>query len=124
MNNKQEYPWPEKGDQLFTSGQDWWHNACLNYLHQGCTVLKNADIIENIMKVHTVVKKSKADIMDLVFTQNIKGKAAQFGKDMRISADTRFIFTEGDIANVMISILNAPMIADSLTKFLGAQNRG
>ncbi len=24
-------PWPQKGDQLFTSGDDWWHNACLNY---------------------------------------------------------------------------------------------
>ena len=22
----------EKGDQLFISGRDWWHNACLNYL--------------------------------------------------------------------------------------------
>ena len=25
-------PWPEKGDQLFTSAEDWWHNACLNYM--------------------------------------------------------------------------------------------
>jgi hypothetical protein len=24
--------WPEKGDLLFTSGDDWWHNACLNYM--------------------------------------------------------------------------------------------
>lgn len=23
---------PEKGDLLFTSGDDWWHNACLNYM--------------------------------------------------------------------------------------------
>jgi hypothetical protein len=26
-----ELPWPEKGDRLFQSGDDWWHNACLNY---------------------------------------------------------------------------------------------
>jgi len=26
-----ETPWPEKGDKLFDSGDDWWHNACLNY---------------------------------------------------------------------------------------------
>jgi hypothetical protein len=23
--------WPKKGDKLFASGDDWWHNACLNY---------------------------------------------------------------------------------------------
>jgi hypothetical protein len=28
-----EYPWSEKDDRLFQSGDDWWHNACLNY---GC----------------------------------------------------------------------------------------
>ncbi len=26
-----EPPWPEKGDKLFDSGDDWWNNACLNY---------------------------------------------------------------------------------------------
>jgi len=25
-------PWPKKGDQLFKSDVDWWHNACLNFL--------------------------------------------------------------------------------------------
>ena len=24
-------PWPHKGDKLFKSGTDWWHNAGLNY---------------------------------------------------------------------------------------------
>jgi hypothetical protein len=26
-----EPTWPEKGDKLFSSGDDWWNNACLNY---------------------------------------------------------------------------------------------
>lgn len=25
-------PWPRKGDKLFKVDDDWWHNACLNYL--------------------------------------------------------------------------------------------
>lgn len=25
-----DFPWPRKGDKLFTSEDDWWHNACLN----------------------------------------------------------------------------------------------
>jgi len=24
-------PWPKAGDILFQSGNDWWHNACVNY---------------------------------------------------------------------------------------------
>ena len=37
MNDKEidfsstEIPWPQKGDVLFDSGDDWWNNACLNY---------------------------------------------------------------------------------------------
>lgn len=27
-----EPPRPRKGEVLFTSGNDWWHNACLNYM--------------------------------------------------------------------------------------------
>lgn len=26
-------PFPQEGDQLFISGDDWYHNACLNVLH-------------------------------------------------------------------------------------------
>jgi hypothetical protein len=25
-------PWPRKGDHLFKGDDDWWHNACLNFL--------------------------------------------------------------------------------------------
>lgn len=25
-----DFPWPRKGDKLFTSEDDWWHNACLD----------------------------------------------------------------------------------------------
>jgi hypothetical protein len=31
-------PWPRKGDQLFKADVDWWHNACLNYLHDDWTL--------------------------------------------------------------------------------------
>ncbi len=91
---------------------------------QGCSVLKNSDIIEDIIKVHTVLKKFKADIIDLVFAQNVEGKAPQFGKDMGISANTRFVFAHSHITDVMVPILNAPMIADGLTKLLSPQNKG
>jgi hypothetical protein len=33
MRLKDSIPWPQEGDQLFTSNGDWWHNACLNFVH-------------------------------------------------------------------------------------------
>ena len=35
--------------------------------HQGCSVLKDTDIIENVIKVHAVFKEFKTDILDIVF---------------------------------------------------------
>ena len=31
MEDDTPIPWPQKGDRLFISGNDWWNNACLNY---------------------------------------------------------------------------------------------
>jgi hypothetical protein len=28
-------PLPSEEDKLFDTGEDWWHNACLNYMHDG-----------------------------------------------------------------------------------------
>jgi hypothetical protein len=91
---------------------------------QGCSVLKDADIIKDIIKVHTVFKEFKADVFNVVFAQDVEGKTSQFSKDMRISADTRFVFAHGHIADVVISVFNAPMIADSQTKLTSAQEDG
>ena len=50
--------WPEKGDLLFTSGDDWWHNACLNYLDDDWELYvigykKAADfLVEKIKETH------------------------------------------------------------------------
>ena len=31
-------PLPSKDDKLFTTAEDWWNNACLNYSHNGWTL--------------------------------------------------------------------------------------
>jgi hypothetical protein len=42
--------------------------AAVNAAHeQGCSVLQYTDIVEDIIQVHTVIEKLKADIFDLVF---------------------------------------------------------
>jgi hypothetical protein len=54
---------------------------------QGCSVLKNTDIIENPIKVHTIVEQLKADILHVVVAQNVQGETPQFGKQVRIVSD-------------------------------------
>jgi len=99
-------------------------NARLSIWVQGCSILKNPDIIEYSIKVHTVLKKLKTNIFDIVFTQNVEGKTSQLGEDIRINPNTRFIFAHRHIADIMVSVLYAPMIADGLTQLLSVQNDG
>lgn len=91
---------------------------------QGCSVLKDTDIIEDIIKVHRVLEEFKADIFDLVLAQDVEGKTSQFGEDMGMRPYPRFVFAHGHITNMVISIFNAPVMADSLTKLLGTQDKG
>jgi len=48
----------------------------------------------------------------------------QLSENMGINPDTRFVFTHSHVADMMISILDAPMIVDGVTKLLSAQNDG
>jgi hypothetical protein len=91
---------------------------------QGCSMLKDSDIIEDVIKAHTFVKESKTDIFDLVFTQNVEGRTSQLGGDMGINPNTRFIFAHGHVTDMMIAILNVPMMANGVTKLLSPQNDG
>ena len=89
-----------------------------------CSVLKDSAILEDIMEVDRSVKEFKADVFDVVCSENIEGETSQFGKDMRIGANARSGFPQRHIADIMISILNAPVISDGLTEVLGTQPSG
>ncbi len=56
-------------------------------------MLKEAVIVEDRLKVHSILKAFKTDIGEVIMPQNVEGKTAQFGKDIRINADTRCILT-------------------------------
>jgi hypothetical protein len=50
-----EQKWPEKGDKLFASGDDWWHNDCLNYVSDDWELYiggykKAGDVLVNYIK--------------------------------------------------------------------------
>ena len=59
----------------------WWtgvgmqRKAAAQVLAQGCSVLKDPVIIENMLEIHAVFKESLADIRNLIVTEDIKSKA-------------------------------------------------
>jgi len=67
------YDKAEKGDEIWAQCV-----RCTNFspdvrnkilkAAQGCSVLKNSLIIENIIQVHAIVKKRRTDIFDIVFS--------------------------------------------------------
>ena len=50
--------WPQEEDKLFVAGEDWWHNACLNYLGDDWELYVNgykqaADaLVEHVKQIH------------------------------------------------------------------------
>ena len=81
-------------------------------------------IVEDILEIDSIIKEFKADIFDIVCTENIESETSQFGKDMRVGANARSVFPHRHIADIMISMLDPPMISDGLTEVLGTQPRG
>ena len=49
---------------------------CQASLEQGCSVLRHADIVQNVVQVHAIVEQLQAHVLDLVGPQDIEGKAA------------------------------------------------
>jgi hypothetical protein len=50
----------------------------------------------------------------LIEAQDIGGEAAQAGEDAGVCADARLVFVEGNIAEMVVAVFDAPVVADSL----------
>ena len=50
----------------------------------------------------------------MIEAQDIGGEAAQAGEDAGVCTDTRPVFVEGDIAQMVVAVFNAPVVADGL----------
>jgi hypothetical protein len=63
------------------------------------------------------------DVGDTVSAQDVQGKAAKLGNTGRLGSNAAGVLAEGDIANVVIAMLHAPMTTDRLAKGFGVQCR-
>src|SRR3972149_2766105 len=89
---------------------------------QGCSVLFNSGIIQDVVDVQGVFEQFQAHVFDMVGSENVESKAAQFGEDVRIGSNARLVFAESYISDIVIAILYVPMIAYALTKGFGAES--
>ena len=88
--------------------------------NQGCSVLPHTDVVQDVVEIHAVVEQLQTHVFHIVGTKDVEGKASKPGEDMGVGSDARFVFPHSDISDIMVSILNAPMISDALAEFLGA----
>jgi len=89
---------------------------------QGCSVLLDSDIIQDVIQFHTIPEQLHTRVFDAVGSENVESKAAQLGEEMRICSDPRLVFTHRHISDIMIAILDAPVISDRSTERSSTQH--
>ncbi|RLC36939.1 hypothetical protein DRH29_03445, partial [candidate division Kazan bacterium] len=78
---------------------------------QGCPVLPHADVVQDVAEIHAVFEQLQTRVFHVVSTKDVEGKASKSGEDMGVGSDARLIFPHSDISDIMVSILNSPMIS-------------
>ncbi len=68
--------------------------------------------------------KGLGDVGDAVFAQDVEGEAARSGHDAWIVADAASVLVAGDVADPMVPVLDAPMLADNLGPGSGRESGG
>jgi hypothetical protein len=64
-----DFPWPQKGDNLFVGGEDWYYNAVLNGQHDNLSLYAVGYKKAGEMLVEAVVKSRKDhdSLQDCIF---------------------------------------------------------
>lgn len=65
-----------------------------------------------MIEAESAVPERLRDVCDAVFTQDVEGEAASAGHDAGVVADPATVLVEGNIPNIMVPILDAPMAPD------------
>ena len=91
---------------------------------QGCSVLPDPDVIQDTVQVHAIVEQFQAHILDMIGTQDVEGKTAELGKNVRIGSDAGLVFPQRHIPDMVIAVLDAPVSADTRTELWSPQHHG
>ncbi len=77
-----------------------------------------------MVQVHAIVEQFQAHILDMMGAQDVEGKTAELGENVRIGSDAGLVFPQRHIPDMVIAVLDAPVPADTRTELLSLQRRG
>src|SRR4051812_42643352 len=88
----EQLPWPQKGDDPFAPGDDWWHNACLNFMPEPWTgYAEGYKMAGHILVAHVEAKRFDQDylVYPIIFNyrQYIELMLKGLTKDARLLLD-------------------------------------
>jgi len=92
-----DLPAPDKSDQLFDSGDDWWHNACLNYttdnwgLYIGGYMRAGDVLVDHISETHRDQDFLVFPIV-FVYRQYLELRLKKLIRDMRALGNEKHAF--------------------------------
>jgi len=74
--------------------------------------------------IESIALTGIGDVVFIVCAEDIQGESAGSGENTRSCPDTAYIFLHGDIAAIMVVVLDASMAMDGLGGFFGAYVHG
>ena len=80
--------------------------------------------MERSSDIESIAPAGIGDVVFMICAEDIQGEFAGPGEDAGFCPDAACIFPHGDIADIMVAVLDAPMAMDGLGGFCGAYGRG
>jgi hypothetical protein len=84
-------------------------NAYMLPNSQGCSILPKKSEFHEIVRIEGVFVESLRDVFDEISPKDVEGEGSQQSESCGIDSDSRGVFAEGDVADVMVCVLDAPM---------------
>src|SRR5271155_3888170 len=81
-------------------------------------------IVEDAFEGESVEPAGFSDVLDSIGAEDVEGAAAQPGEDAWIDANATSILGHGDVADVVGTVLDAPMATDRIGEGLGGKAGG
>ena len=102
-NNQPQSCWKRNGrligKELETNTRD---------VSQGCITLIRSPSMPGVIKVESTIPEGLCHVGDAVPTHDVDGEAASAGHDAGIVASAAFVFVAGDIADIVVAVLDTP----------------
>jgi hypothetical protein len=106
-NNQPQSCWKRNGrligKELETNTRD---------VSQGYITLIKSPSMPGVIKVESTIPEGLCHIGDAILAHDVEGEVAGTGHDAGIVADAAFVFVAGDIADIVVAVVDAPMASD------------